>query len=105
MSKYYILNDVGDPEPADSMAFARWWNTHSRRIDLDFIGDCRVSTVFLGSDHQWINGGPPLIFETMVFRGPLAGSMDRYSTRAEALAGHARMVERVRAAIANKEGA
>jgi hypothetical protein len=53
-----------------------------------------VSTVWLGLDHSF-GGGPPLIFETMVF--PSQGDMgdldgDRYSTEAEALAGHARLV-------------
>jgi hypothetical protein len=55
-----------------------------------------VSTVFLSLNHSFANG-PPLVFETMVFGGPLDGQQDRYSTRADALAGHARMVELVRA--------
>jgi hypothetical protein len=56
-----------------------------------------VSTVWLGLDHSF-GEGPPLIFETMVFPskdGPLNElDCDRYSTEAEALAGHAAMVER-----------
>jgi len=53
-----------------------------------------VSTVWLGANHQYA-GGPPLIFETMVF--PLENvvdkqDMERYSTLKEAQAGHARMV-------------
>jgi len=54
-----------------------------------------ISTVWLGLDHSF-GGGPPLIFETMVFESNDAtgGDLDcaRYSTEAEALAGHARMV-------------
>jgi hypothetical protein len=55
-----------------------------------------VSTVWLGLDHSF-RSGPPLIFETMVF--PNQGDMgdldcDRYSTEAEALAGHARLCEK-----------
>lgn len=54
-----------------------------------------VSTVWLGLNHRH-DDGPPLIFETMVFPskdGPLL-EIDclRYSTEAEALAGHAAMV-------------
>jgi hypothetical protein len=56
-----------------------------------------VSTVWLGLDHQY-GDGPPLIFETMVFPskdGPLEEmDCDRYSTEAEALAGHQAMVEK-----------
>jgi hypothetical protein len=55
-----------------------------------------VSTVWLGLNHQF-GAGPPLIFETMVF-GSKDGmgelDCDRYGTEAEALAGHAVMVEK-----------
>jgi hypothetical protein len=54
-----------------------------------------VSTVWLGLDHGF-GAGPPLIFETMYFRGLGAKAdpedMQRYSTEAEALAGHEQMV-------------
>jgi len=59
-------------------------------------GPVCVSTVWLGLDHQW-GDGPPLIFETMVFGGSIEGEMERYSTEAEALAGHAAMCAKVRA--------
>jgi len=54
-----------------------------------------VSTVFIG-----MNASPdkPTWFETRVFGGPLDGQGDRYGTCAEAEAGHARMVERVKQA-------
>lgn len=58
-----------------------------------------VSTVWLGLNHQWDNRRPPLIFETLVFRADIGdvgniGTSDenyeyRYSTEAEARAGHA----------------
>ncbi|MCG8460126.1 MAG: hypothetical protein MI919_27910, partial [Holophagales bacterium] len=56
-----------------------------------------VSTVFLGLDHNW-GDGPPLIYETLVMGGPLSDEMDRYSTWAEAEAGHAKMLERIKPA-------
>jgi len=55
-----------------------------------------VSTVFLGLDHSFGIGGPPLVFETMVFGGVNDQDMDRYSTWEEAEAGHVAMVEKVR---------
>lgn len=58
------------------------------------VGETWVSTVWLGLDHQF-GGGPPLIFETMVFGGPLDQEMDRYSTETEAVAGHETMVAQV----------
>ncbi len=52
-----------------------------------------VSTVWLGLNHAF-GSGAPLIFETMVFpkRGDFGElDCDRYSTEAEALAGHEAM--------------
>jgi hypothetical protein len=71
------------------------WADHAqRRVAVtDVSADVRVSTVWLGLDHSW-DDGPPLIFETLVFGGPLDGEMERYSTEAQAIAGHAAMVER-----------
>lgn len=56
-----------------------------------------VSTVWLGLDCSCNADGPPLIFETMVFPndkdfGEL--DQDRYSTEAEAVAGHAACCEK-----------
>lgn len=56
-----------------------------------------VSTVWLGLDHSYFPGSDPLIFETMVFNGPLDQEMMRYSTEEQARKGHGDMVLRVRA--------
>jgi hypothetical protein len=69
----------------------------------------KVSTVWLGLDHNFF-GGPPLIFETMVFTlrdEPYVMPSGteywwegveqyRYSTLVEAEAGHTRILEMVR---------
>lgn len=70
-----------------------------KRVALDEIGPYTVSTVWLGLDHAWSPGAAPLIFETMVFTADAWNDPDssvgpdldcmRYSTEAEALAGHA----------------
>lgn len=55
-----------------------------------------VSTVWLGLDHRFVGDGPPLIFESMVF-GPFSLSdwdMERYSTEAQARAGHDELVRK-----------
>lgn len=74
-----------------------------RRVGGDYIDPEKkiwVSTVFLGLDHQFHPGGPPLIYETMVFDNREGGRKlgvdrycDRYSTREQALAGHRGTVE------------
>lgn len=50
----------------------------------------RVSTVYLGLDHGFGRGGPPIIFETMIFPGDDWTEVyrDRYSTLKQARAGH-----------------
>jgi hypothetical protein len=55
-----------------------------------------VSTIWLGIDHNW-GGGEPLIFETMVFGGSLDQECERYTSEAEAIAGHEAMCRRVQA--------
>lgn len=40
-----------------------------------------VSTVFLGMDHRHFGEGPPILFETMVFGGPLDMQQVRYDLR------------------------
>ena len=71
----------------------------TRRVGDWFRSACGdVSTVFLGIDHSHIDTGPPLLYETLVFGGPLDGEMERCSTRTQAEEMHVGMVERVRAA-------
>lgn len=95
MSNKYILNPDGSVEATDLTTWARWFETGDRIIAQDTVDESRVSTVFIGIDHNFGASGPPLLFETMVFDGPLDGEQDRYATKAEALAGHAVMLARV----------
>lgn len=98
--QHYILNDANVAVPVDLMTWAKWYevNHERRRVAREEFADgVVVSTVFLGLDHSW-GDGPRLIFETMVFGGPLDQETYRYATWAQAEAGHAVMVERVRTA-------
>jgi hypothetical protein len=107
LTKYkYILDAAGDPVPCDDLlTWARWFETADRQLaeskdegaDPDGV---RVSTVFLALDHNY-GVGAPVLWETMVFGGPLNGEMERYTSKAEAIAGHQRMCERVAAARPN----
>ena len=97
MSHYYNIH--GQAISADQ------WVGRDRRADPESdwakahrktsVEDSEVSTVWLGIDHQY-GDGPPLIFESMVFGGGLDQEQVRYSTLAEAHAGHDALVERVR---------
>ena len=68
-----------------------------RTVERTKLNDeVEVSTVFLGMDHNFGGKGNPVLWETLVFGGPLDGEMDRYTSKQEAIAGHKRMVERVK---------
>ncbi len=57
-----------------------------------FGGEVAVSTVFLGLNHDW-GGGPPLLFETMIFGGSHADEQWRCSTYAQAEEQHKKALE------------
>lgn len=65
---------------------------------LGGLGMVRVSTVFLGIDHNW-GRGPPVLWETMIFGGPHDEFQERYSSHESAVAGHARAVRIARGEI------
>jgi hypothetical protein len=68
-----------------------------RHVADDMVGLVRVSTVWLGLNHNW-GLGPPHIFETMVFGGTMDEHQWRYPSEAAALAGHDQVVTMVREA-------
>lgn len=76
----------------------------TRRVGLDRVGRYRVSTVWLGLDHQY-GDGPPLIFESMTFDDGDDGDgvlQWRYGTWEEAEAGHREMVRLVRRSLRHR---
>jgi hypothetical protein len=96
---YYILIDRL-PVAVDLMTWARWFeDLGHRQIGDDHFGNCRVSTVFLGLNHNYW-GGDPVLFETMIFGGPLDGEMWRYATYTDAERGHAEAVAKAKIAAA-----
>jgi hypothetical protein len=97
-SLYYILEN-GEPKPVrDARVWGEWFeaNLQARHVGDDTIGGAQVSTVFLGLDHRHFGDGPPILFETMVFGGPLDGEQERYCTQGAAIDGHNAMCARVR---------
>lgn len=63
------------------------------------LSEIKVSTVFLGINHQW-GEGEPLLFETRIFGGPLDGQGDRCSTWDAAEKMHEAWCEKVKNAKA-----
>jgi hypothetical protein len=102
MADKFILDAAGEPVPCDDLlAWAQWFESGgraSRTLASDDIHGSHVSTVFLALDHSF-GRGLPVLWETFVFGGPLDGEMERYTSKADALAGHQAMCERVGAAV------
>jgi hypothetical protein len=108
---YYILVDRL-PVAVDVHTWARFFgNIDNRRIGQDIFDNVRVSTVFLGFNHNMHSTGNPVLFETMIFGGPLDSSQWRYTSYADAEAGHKCAVNQAKIAsaqiksIADKAGA
>lgn len=104
MSYKYILDGKTPVAEPDLMKWGEWMQKANRTVRKDTatvklagqpIGEVRVSTVFLGLDHSF-GEGPPLLFETMVFGGPLDQEQDRCSTWEAAEKMHELMCERVK---------
>lgn len=90
----YILEGHEPVEEPDLFKWAEWFETADRHVRDTFRDDVRVSTVFLGLDFNPF-GGPPHLFETMVFVNGASVDSDRYSTWAEAEIGHDNAVAKV----------
>jgi hypothetical protein len=102
VSKRYILDGKRAVECHDLMTWAKWIETGDRRVADETIDGVRVSTVFLSLDHSF-GEGPPMLFETMVFGGPLDQEQGRCTTWDEAEAMHAAMVTRMKGQGSNVE--
>jgi hypothetical protein len=95
LGKYKLLNGV-PVETNDTTEWAEWMckADKDRRVKLSEVGDMTISTVFLGLDHNFSGAGEPLLYETLVFGGPLDGEMIRTATRKQAKQAHAEMIRR-----------
>lgn len=103
----YILNDRGEPQvEPDLRRWEEWFEVMAnRRVALDVIEGVRVSTVFLGLDHNF-GAGKPVLWETMIFLEKGIGGLSelretqwRYSSQEAAAGGHILAVEMVREAL------
>jgi hypothetical protein len=113
MMGYYILDDQNQvKEVEDVVEWGKWFAEEGRgrrTVKQDHSGQYFISTVFLGIDHNFLDTGKPLVFESMVFdeNQPREIDMgrgrqftvyeelfqDRYTTYEEALKAHERLVE------------
>lgn len=113
----YIMNPDGSfYQELDQLKFQGWFgNFNNRNVKQTSIvqyplADCRVksriliakvSTVFLGYDHNWHDDDQPILFETMVFDSKLPDFVNyqaRYKTYKHALLGHDQLVDEIKRA-------
>lgn len=112
MTGHYILDEQhnpvkvhGTPEEIYKQLFA--WemaNPDALFLKKSYFGvnDCiEVSTVFLTVSSNPPEYGPPLLWETMIFGGPLDQHMDRYTSHKAAMCGHENMCRLVKGILEN----
>ena len=110
-NRHYILDGRKLVE-VDLLTWSKWFETagDKRRVARDTINGYLISTVFLGLDHNFLDTGKPLLFETMVFdtnkkkkyklgdreMTSMGEDMEqeRYETYAQAEKGHEKMIEK-----------
>ena len=94
--RYFTLDADHNLVPCHNiLEWGRFLESDDRIVAGAGNDDLFVSTVFLGIDHGF--GGPPLLFETMVFRDGHGTDdyTERYSSWKAAEAGHKRICAKV----------
>jgi hypothetical protein len=94
--KHWILDDKGRPVAVDLFTWAKWFGTADRIVCQETIAQNRVSTIFLGIDHNFDPHGPPILWETMTFGAKLNQEQLRCAgSKEQAEAMHEEMVKAV----------
>ena len=114
LTGHYILLPDHSVQMVDLLTWAMFFEDHdARRVGEDFVASYRISTVFLGIDHNFFGVRTrgkhvPILFETMIF-GPDDDALDlhcrRYATWDEAVAGHRETVAMVARHVAERKNA
>lgn len=88
---YKLIDRIAIPATSESY----YSEPSERRVGDTNINRVRVSTVFLGVNHQY-GDGLPLLFESMAFNMPCGDLQERCSTWQQAEVMHEAMCEKVR---------
>lgn len=102
LNPHWILEPDGrTPKMVDLHTWGAWLeHSPDKRIlkKEDIAPGIQVSTIFLAFDHSF-GVGLPVLWETMVFGGEFDGEMERYSSYADAVKGHAVMATKVKKSV------
>lgn len=98
--KWYKLNEDHTVEVLPEGEYPKLgeFSESTKHVGNSFVGDQRISTVFLHFDHGLNFGNPeepypPVLFESMIFGGSNNEYQRRYHTYDEALEGHNNLVK------------
>lgn len=101
--KMYVLDADNHVVEATLEEWGNFLESDAKVIGYtEITSACRVSTVFIGIDHRVWGKGPPVLFETMIFGGPLDESQWRYTSYDDAMTGHQMAVAKAREAIGQR---
>lgn len=101
---YWILDENRVPKQVDLFTWAIWFEKTDRIVRQEWVGDIRISTVFMGIDHNWSDKGPPILWETMAFsnrknmhlyRNRCAGSWEQAEAMHEVVVREACEIEQI----------
>jgi hypothetical protein len=78
--RYYILKDKKPVIENDLLTWGRWIEDPKNQVVVytEINNDLCVSTVFLGTDHNFAGQEEPILFETMIFGGDYDNRQWRY---------------------------
>ncbi len=91
-NRHYILNGKVAMPVDDDIEWAKQFKREAARVGDWYSNGVRVSTVFLGLNHEFDTTKPPLVFETMIFGEPCDNWCDRAGTWDEAEVMHESVV-------------
>jgi hypothetical protein len=97
-TRYWVLADDGKTAvPSTLEEWGKWFERADNVVFQTMVGPVQVSTVFLGLDHGFTEGGPPVLWETMIL-GEEDGEEEtwRYTSYDKAIAGHTQIVTEMR---------
>lgn len=109
MQLFYKLDEDKNVQPCSCEEFAEqienMAKTRTKHVSDDIVNEKRISTVWLGVDHQYKPNAPLHVFETMVFEKDYSSEIycDRYSTWKEAQEGHKKAIEWVKNGCKDEE--
>ena len=99
-SRYYRLEGHEPVRVADLAQWAQHCDYTVRRVGWTYVGDAKVSTMFIGIDWCESEADPPQIYETLVIGGELDKMKLTAATWEEAEAVHRTVCERLALAVA-----